>query len=304
MKYFLLLFFLIPFGLVAQQLPYTSAFSSNHFAWNPAMTAAWSSIETQAIYQQEWLGFQEAPTTISAGIQYPMLNQNMSLGAQLTRDQTGPFQQTGVSLMYAYQLKLSYHDRLAIGMMVNRSQFRFDATNLLAFDLDDTTIGDGEGLSSKTNIGIGVYYTSVHPDELDDPYLFAGLSAMQAIPGDLFFSTLNETANFDRSLHGFGLIGYHIAQDFGFLEPSLQVLYVPNNITHLQGNLLYEMYDTFWAGLSIDSAFRVGLQLGFIIPNIGDGALRIGSMGSYNVSSRGADQGLSIQALIGYQYEL
>lgn len=304
MKYLYFSLLLLPIGLLAQQLPNPTAFSSGHFAWNPAMTAPWSYIESQAIYQQEWLGFEDAPQTLSASIQLPLIDQNMSMGAQLTQDNVGPLKQSTISLMYAYQLRLSYHDRLAIGLVANRSQFRFDGSNLLAFDLDDASLGMGEGGESQLNFGLGVYYTSVNTEEMDESHFFTGLSIMQALPGDLYFEDITVQTNLKRNLHAYGQIGYHFIHDYGFIEPSIQMLYASPNITHFQLDVKYEMFDTFWAGLFLDSSFRTGLQLGFIIPNIGDGALRIGSMASYNLSSRGTEQGMSLQALIGYRYEL
>ena len=304
MKYLYFLLLLLPIGLLAQQLPNTTSFSSGHFAWNPAMTAPWSYIESQAIYQQEWLGFEDAPQTLSASIQLPLIDQNMSIGAQLTQDNVGPLKQSAVSLMYAYQVRLSYHDRLAIGVVANMSQFRFDGSNLLAFDLDDASLGLGEGGESQLNFGLGIYYTSVNTEEMDESHFFAGLSVMQALPGDLYFEDITVQTNLKRNLHGYGQLGYHFMLDYGFIEPSLQILYASPNLAHFQLDVKYEMFDTFWAGLFLDSSFRAGLQLGFIIPNIGDGSLRIGSMASYNLSSRGTEQGMSLQALVGYRYEL
>jgi type IX secretion system PorP/SprF family membrane protein len=288
---------------LAQQLPNSPAFSSGNFAWNPAMTAPWSYVETQAIYQQEWLGFEDAPQTLSASIQVPLVALNMSFGAQLTQDNIGPLQQTSISLMYAYQLRLSYHDRLAIGMVANASQFGFDGSNLSAFDLDDVALVGGVNKESQINFGLGVYYTSVNTEEMDEAHFFAGLSIMQALPGELSFESVTALANLKRNLHAFGQLGYRFVQDNGYLQPSVQLLYATPNLTYFQLDVQYEMFDTFWAGLSMDSNFRAGLQLGFIIPNIGDGALRIGSMASYNLTSRSTEQGMSVQALVGYRYE-
>jgi type IX secretion system PorP/SprF family membrane protein len=304
MKYLYFLLFLLPVSLFAQQLPNSPAFSSGNFAWNPAMTAPWSYMETQAIYQQEWLGFEDAPQTLSASIQVPLVALNMSFGAQLTQDNIGPLQQTSISLMYAYQLRLSYHDRLAIGIVANANQYGFDGSNLAAFDLDDVALIGGVNKESQINFGLGAYYTSVNTEEMDEPHLFAGLSVMQALPGELSFESAAALANLKRNLHAFGQLGYRFVQRNGYVQPSVQVLYASPNLTHFQLDVQYEMFDTFWAGLSMDSAFRAGLQLGFIIPNVGDGSVRIGSMASYNLTSSGTAQGMSVQALVGYRYEL
>lgn len=304
MRLLFLLLFLFPLSLAAQQLPHTMAFRSTMAGWNPAMTAPWSYMETQAVYHQQWLGFEGAPTTLLADIQAPLLAHNMSVGAQLLHDEQGPLRQTGISLSYAYQLKLSYSQRLAIGIMANTSRFSFDATSLNADDPTDLLLGTMEGNEQKINFGAGIYYTSTDPEDYDEPYFFAGLAAQQVLPGELRFTTVNEEANLERSFHAFGVLGYHFEQRFSYLEPSVQILYAANNISHVQVALQYEQYDAFWVGLSLDSSFRTGLQLGYILPNVGAGSLRIGTMASYNISSRGQEQGMSLQALVGYRYEL
>ena len=304
MRPLFLLLLLLPLWARAQQLPHTMAFRSTLSAWNPAMTAPWSYMETQAVYHQQWLGFEGAPVTMMAGVEAPLVPQNMSLGLRLQHDEAGPLQQTGIALSYAYQLKLGYSQRLAIGLTANGSRFRFNASALNADDPTDLLLGNTEGTSQQINLGIGIFYTSTDVDDYDEPYFFAGLAAQQVLPGELRFETVNELANFDRSLHAFGLLGYHFEQDFSFLEPSVQVLYAANNITHFQLGIHYEQYDTFWLGLSLDSSFRTGLQLGYILSDVGAGSLRIGTMASYSIQSRGQEQGMSVQALVGYQYEL
>jgi type IX secretion system PorP/SprF family membrane protein len=304
MRYTILLILFFPLWLLAQQVPHTTAFNSTYASWNPAMTAPWSYVETQAVYHQQWMGFAGAPQTVMADIQVPILDYNMSAGLQVQNDQAGPLRQTSISLLYAYQIKLDYNHRLAIGVMANLSQFGFNGNDLAAYDLDDQLLGEGESTVNQTNFGVGVYYTGADPEDYEESYLFAGLSAQQVIPGSLRFAEFNETTNFKRVLHGFGLVGYHFDQRSGFIEPSLQVLYATNNIMHFQLGLQYEMYDTFWTGLTLDSSFRTGVQLGYIVANVGAGSLRLGTMASYNISSRGQEQGVSLQALVGYRYAL
>lgn len=304
MRLITLLLLLFPFLLQAQQVPHTAAFQSTYASWNPAMTGAWSYLEAQAVYHQQWLGFAGAPSTLFADVQVPLVQHNMSFGLQLSQDETGPFRQTGASLLYAYQLKLDYGQRLAIGILANYSRFGFDASSLNADDPTDLLLGANEGTGQQINFGLGLFYTSTDPEDYDEPYFFAGLSGQQLAPGELRFTDFNEVANFDRVFHIFGLLGYHFEQNYSFIEPSLQVLYSANNIMHFQLGLEYEQYDAFWVDLSLDSSFRTGLQLGYILPNVGDGSLRIGTMGSYNISSRGQEQGISVQALVGYRYDL
>ncbi|MEL7220780.1 MAG: PorP/SprF family type IX secretion system membrane protein [Bacteroidota bacterium] len=305
MKYLLLLCCSWPLLLWSQQIPNITASNSMQFAWNPAMTAPWESLEASAVYHQHWLGFEDAPRTLTAGFQAPIQSLNMSLGLQLVQDNVGLLQQTGLSFAYAYHLDMGGQGRLALGLLANYSQYRFDGTNVLAYDLDDNLLAaDGEGTSNAPNFSAGVYYTSVGADDYDESHFYMGISAMQAIPNNLRFDDVNEQAIIRQDLHAFANIGYRFVTNSGVLEPSLRALYAASNIMHFQLDLKYEAYETFWMGFFLDSAFRLGLQAGYIVPDIGDGDLLLGLSSSYKISPSGNEQGLSYQGLMTYRYNL
>ena len=64
------------------------------------------------------------------------------------------------------------------------------------------------------------------------------------------------------------------------------------------------MTDTFWSSINLRSDATIGLQVGSILGGnaFGDGNLRIGVHGSYNIASAGQDRGFSWQALVSYRF--
>lgn len=298
-----LLFFVIPVLSWGQQVPWPSTFSSANYGWNPAMTAPMAHFEAQTIYKQQWLGFDNAPRTLLVGFQYPFVGLRMGVGVQLMQDRTGPIRNTQASAMYAYKIRVGFNGRLAFGLNTTYSQFGFDGTDLVARDEDDLLLGDAEAQKGKVNFGFGVYYQSVGEKDYDEPYLFAGLSAMQLLPSQLVFSEISSLADFRRVIHGQALIGYHFNSGGSVLEPSLQIMYSAENITHYQLDLKFEYERMIWAGLYIDSEFRTGVSLG-VNSELTHGELVLGILGSYNISTVGSEQGLSYQLLAAYRFYL
>ena len=91
-----------------QQLSYPSYHNISHFMWNPAMTAPWDYLQAGAMYRQQWLAFDQAPSTAIAALQVPFPNLNMSVGVGLMHDQLVALNQNSVTVSYAYHLPLGY----------------------------------------------------------------------------------------------------------------------------------------------------------------------------------------------------
>lgn len=300
----LLLYFLLPVFCVAQQMPQASLFSGMQFGWNPAMTANWAYLEAYANYTQQWVGFDQAPRQISAGIQYPFVDLNMGLGIQIMQDETGPFRQTGATLSYAYHLKLDAHQRLSFGVFGRFAQFRYDGQHEIVADLNDPWLGLDIGTAPQLNVGLGVFYRSADMDEWFNDHFFAGVSLYQAIPQSLIFTEVNNQANFARVWHAYGLLGYRFDLEGFFIEPAIQVDYAAKNIVIPRFNVNFEMADTFWTGLSIDGSFSASFQAGFILMTNNYWGLRIGVLASRNIAVNGLDQGMSYGFFAAYRFEL
>jgi type IX secretion system PorP/SprF family membrane protein len=302
-KHFLVYILFPVFGF-AQQMPQANLFSGMQFGWNPAMTANWAYVEAYANYNQQWMGFDQAPRQVSAGIQYPFLDLNMGLGLQIMQDETGPLRQTGATLSYAYHLKLSAHQRLSFGLFGRFAQFRYDGQGEIVADTNDPLLGVGMDTEPQLNLGVGAFYRSADMDEWLKDHFFAGVSLYQAIPQNLIFAKVNDQANFAQVWHAYGLLGYRFDLEGSFIEPAVQIDYAAKNIIIPRFNLTYEMTDAFWAGLSIDGSFSASFQAGFILMTDNYWGLRIGVLASRNIAAGGLDQGMSYGFFAAYRFEL
>lgn len=300
----LLLCLLFPAFCVAQQMPQASLFSGMQFGWNPAMTANWAYLEAYANYTQQWMGFDQAPRQVSAGIQYPFPDLNMGLGLQIMQDKTGPLRQTGGALSYAYHLKLAAHQRLSFGAFGRFTQFRYDSQSETVADPNDPLLGLDVGTVPQLNIGLGVFYRSADMDEWRRDHFFAGISLYQAIPQNLIFADVNDQANFARVWHAYGLLGYRFDLDGYSIEPAVQFDYASKNILIPRFNLQFEMSDTFWAGISLDGSFSASLQAGFILTTDNYQEIRIGVLAGRSAAAKGLNLGMSYGFFAAYRFEL
>lgn len=290
--------------LKAQQNPVSPLFPGTQFGWNPGMTAAWNYLEANATYTQQWAGFDAAPRQISLGIQYPFAGLNMGLGMQLLRDETGPLQQTGIQLAYAYHIPLGYNQRLSLGVSAKASQLRYDPSKELAVDLSDPLLLEGIASTQHFNFSAGAFYRTADLDDWTEAHFFAGLSLQQVIPQDLLLVENNNSINFRREWQAYALIGYRFDLDGAFIEPSLQVDYAFENIYLPRFNLLFEMEDAFWAGLAMDGTFSASLQLGYVINTGNYWNLRLGVFATRNVNQQSVGLGSSYGLLAAYRLEL
>ncbi len=145
----------------AQQEVQYSQYMFNMLAVNPAYAGSRDVLSMTGLYRQQWVGIDGAPTTQSFTIDMPISKEKVGIGFQAYNDQIGVFKNTGVSLSYAYRVKVSQRTTLAMGVQAG-------ATNLIG-KLGDvqTTLNQGSdpaftGNVSKwlPNVGAGLYLSN------------------------------------------------------------------------------------------------------------------------------------------------
>ena len=288
----------------AQQNPEGSEFANTNFAFNPALTGNGDYLEAHALYRKEWTGFEESPQNLSIGLQYPFLNNNTAVGLHISQDQLGVFRQTNLSLNYAYHIPLGAGNTLSFGLGVHLSQYRVKESVVIATDENDPFFVEGSATQFQANAGAGFSFATKDIDDYNKSYFFLSTGANQIAPNDLIFNNLSKISNFRRVLHVFGQLGYRFQLDYAHVEPSLQINYVVGNVTKYRFHLNFEMDDSFWAGIALDSNLRFGFQGGIILRERQDGQIRIGGLASYGASILTQVQGLGYSIFVGYSFGL
>lgn len=305
--YTLVLLGMLIWGTVdAQQLPYRNSFGSQDFTLNPGMTAKSEYMESGAVYQRQWLGFESAPRTTTAYIQYPLVYQNMGLGGYLVQDKAGALEWNSVGLSYSYKIKvgLTYEDQLSVGVLATLGQYSFYGSKTKAFDQGDNLLMDETGREFLPNFGAGVFYTSnTRMYENEESGFFVGLGSSQLLPLELSFDGDSESS-FRRVIHANALLGGRIVSDYFFIEPSVWVNYSGGGLIHSTANIMFEMQNAFWAGATYHTDNTFALQVGGIMTEgfLKDGELRFGVKGGFNVGPSAKYKGVGFEFMIAYRF--
>ncbi len=298
-----LLGILFAVGLNAQQLTQTTPIQDLQHIWNPAFTAPGTKMDVSAYYRRQWLGFNGAPSTAAASIQYPFVDMNMSAGAIIIADRTGPVSKTGLQVNYAYKLKelLNRDDQLSFGINGYFHQYGFDADGVTIRDKDDVLLTSGRQTKFVPSFGVGMAYFSGTEDYSGDNIFFVGFSALQILANDL----LLDAGNAKRERHYFVNMGTRLFGYNHFIEPSFQVNYVnPQLINYVLG-AKFELEESFWAGLSYSSVNDVAINGGVILNEIAGRytQLKIGALATINGGSI-MSAGTSFEFFVAYTIDM
>lgn len=279
---YILLFMLSLSILKAQQIPMTSPLQELQHVWNPAFTAPGTDLEVTGYYRKQWVGFDNAPNTALISLQYPFLDMNMSGGAVIISDQTGPVSKLGVQLNYSYKLRELFKDddHLSLGINGYFYQYRFNPANELVNQANDPLLNGMTQSSINPSVGMGFAYFS-YTEEFDRENIFYfGASTLQLLPSDLAL----ESGSAPRERHYFFNLGNKFMGYDYYIEPSIQVNYVNPELINIVLGMKYEMEETFWAGLNFSSVNDINMFGGIILNDVGDrySSLRLGVLAGFN----------------------
>ena len=230
----------------AQQLPQFTSYQLSPFLYNPAFTGVDGTTQLNAVIRNQWSGVREAPQTdVISG--YGLLrNEKMGLGATAFKDVAGADSRRGITLSYAYHLRVKNDISLSLGLSAGFLQYRLDHTIINPYD-------DGDPVFNSPVL------SSVVPTATFGAYLYAdNFYASVALP-QLLSSTFTVKDEYnDNSLIEGGLTN-HIFVGGGYIkdindaftiEPSLLLMLsspVPASI-ELMTKLTYK--DLLWTALS------------------------------------------------------
>ena len=231
---------------LAQQLPQFTSYQLSPFLYNPAFAGVDATTQLNAVIRNQWSGVREAPQTdVISG--YGLLrNEKMGLGATAFKDVAGADSRRGITLSYAYHLRVKNDMSLSLGLSAGFLQYRLDHTIINPYD-------DGDPVFNSPVL------SSVVPTATFGAYLYAdNFYASVALP-QLLSSTFTVKDEYnDNSLIEGGLTN-HIFVGGGYIkdindaftiEPSLLLMLsspAPASV-ELMTKLTYK--DLLWTALS------------------------------------------------------
>lgn len=189
----------------AQQLPQFTSYQLSPFLYNPAFAGMDGTTQLNAVIRNQWSGVREAPQTdVISG--YGLLrNEKMGLGATAFKDVAGADSRRGITLSYAYHLRVKNDMSLSLGLSAGFLQYRLDHTIINPYD-------DGDPVFNSPVL------SSVVPTATFGAYLYAdNFYASFALP-QLLSSTFTVKDEYnDNSLIEGGLTN-HIFVGGGYIK--------------------------------------------------------------------------------------
>jgi type IX secretion system PorP/SprF family membrane protein len=137
---YILFFVLLLAGVNAQQLPQYTQYMLNEFAINPAVAGKEEYADVRSNNRYQWIGITDAPRTYMLTVHGPFKSKNMGLGMHVYTDIVGPTRRVGLSIAYAYHIKLNDDMRISLGLSAGIQQWGIDGHKLILHDAGDDNL--------------------------------------------------------------------------------------------------------------------------------------------------------------------
>ena len=159
-KIFLLVLFCYSTNfVVAQQDAQFSQNMFNKLANNPAYAGSNQAISLIGLFRSQWTGFEGAPKTTNISGHLPVSALNGGLGLSIISDEIAQFENTSVSLSYAYRTQVG-SGQLGLGLNLGIIQSGLDGSLLNPASGGDVAIPNESISGSAFDLGFGVYFNT------------------------------------------------------------------------------------------------------------------------------------------------
>lgn len=203
--------------LQAQQLPQYTQYMLNDLAINPAVAGKDEYADVRSNNRYQWVGITDAPRTYMLTLHSPLKNRHMGLGTHIYTDIVGPTRRVGISLAYAYHIKIAKKTKLSLGLSAGIQQWGIDGHKLTLHDSGDDNLLTQYQTVTVPDFGAGIY---VHNDNW-----YLGFSAPQLYqsPIKLYVDGDNKGTLVTHFLVN-GAYKFKLGDDFK-IEPSFLLKY-------------------------------------------------------------------------------
>src|SRR5687767_7837247 len=101
---------LLPLYSRGQQNIVYSQYLFNGLLINPAYAGSHVQLSGTLTYRNQWVNFEGAPQTSTLGVHTALMKGKVGVGALVTNDRIGSYNNTGIFLNYAYMIKDPIND--------------------------------------------------------------------------------------------------------------------------------------------------------------------------------------------------
>jgi len=227
--------------LKAQQLPQYTQYMINDYAINPAVAGTKEYAEAKSGNRYQWVGITDAPRTYILSVNGPYKSKNVGLGGSVFTDITGPTRRTGLSLSYAYRIKITEGMKLSMALSAGLLQYAVDGSKITLLEQGDNALTNNLESVIVPDFGFGCYlYTSKY---------YFGFSAPQLIASKIKVFDYTRAALSTLATHFYAMGGYKYNVDDNFkVEPSFLIKFVNPAPIKLDVGVRVIYQDKIWLG--------------------------------------------------------
>lgn len=237
-RIFVLIFMLgFFFQAKAQHNPQFTHFMFNKLVYNPAYAGDREALAASAIYRNQWLGIDGAPTTLNFNIHTPFAGKRAGIGLSVVADKIGAVNTTFANISYNYRVPVGETAKLSIGISGRVEHGRFDFTQIDARDTDDDFILSDIDNTVKPNFGAGVF--------LSGKNYYVGVSIPTILENSLYRAAGFESVY--RTYYAMGAVILNISDNVKF-KPSALISYNQNAPFDMDLNASFLLMDALWLG--------------------------------------------------------
>jgi type IX secretion system PorP/SprF family membrane protein len=275
--------------IAAQFDPMYTQYMFNELVINPAYAGSRECLSGTALYRQQWVGLDGAPTTLTGSVHAPLMQQKLGAGLTFTNDKIGVSQRTSVTVNGAYRLKLEAA-HLSFGLQLGLVSL---SENLTSLNLtEDQQFAANTGKKTAPNFGFGMFYSASN--------WYAGLSIPRMLQNRLDVSTGSTEVKNKLNVQDF-----HYMVNGGVVIPITETIKIrPNAMlkivsgapiqADINANALFS--DFIWAGLGFRSGDAINMMVGAYITK----QLRLGYAYDYTLSALQDFNSGSHEIMLGY----
>ena len=231
----------------------------NDLAINPAVAGKDNYADVRSNNRYQWVGLTDAPRTYMLTLHSPLKNRHMGWGTHIYTDIVGPTRRVGISLAYAYHIKIAQKTKLSLGLNAGIQQWGIDGHKLHLHDAGDDNLLTQYQTRIVPDFGAGIY---VHNEKW-----YLGFSAPQLYQAPIkLYKDGDDKGTLVTHFILNGAYKFDINDDFK-VEPSFLVKYAnPTPVEiDLGARVIYQ--EQVWLGVGYRHHDAITGLVGFMYKN-------------------------------------
>ena len=251
----LLFLFLKAYNARAQQDPMYSQYMFNIQAFNPAYAGSWDRLGLTILTREQWIGFNNNPSTQTISIQAPLYNNKVGAGLSLINDQTGSLRRMGFFMDYSYGIKLNKKTTLRLGLKAGITNYQNNYSSVVLVNPEDPAFSMEPVSLLLPNFGVGAF---LHAQKF---YLGFSVPKLMQNENDKAINVIEM-----RYLTAIGGLVINVAKGID-IKPSFNVRYHTDGPLVADANLSFLFANKFWIGATYRTTndLDLGVNANFII---------------------------------------